>query len=547
MSSNLSSSSLSMPIPTLPAHHDALRVLLPSPRAAEVHRNLLFRLHDLSGALAPAGFTKQNSQLLIWNQCKRCGLITMLCNAAIRTAELDSEGFTGAELADCYSVILDAGIEGGWYPLRDSTEDLEIVQSLASVTTPFLEKSWMQLRRHVASRKQQWPKYSGPIARLVKLACSASRLVEHVLSNVDEDLTELNGTRDALQRLQQDMRRSASVEELLLQFIAHADASSSERDGHLLINAMSCFSTIFQGCLAPLEKVPTGLENLGVVLRDLATDVEKQDSGAVDCTRYSSTVTIISVLLARPEFVSCFQSGESKALQGQSRDIRQSLAGYKMVGSELCTVACVNYWPWVKHENNRLIGTRDLDVVTIRALLATCYLMSVPTFVPVMTMLLSTGGFVSLLARALVAWQRLGDNGHIEAFGTSNWGEDIRKYLFLACKNGVVPMILDTEINKSTGFLDIIDTLETARTLNHHAPTDKPIALWKEFCAIGKLDEKVHRKKEREGRKRRLGGQVGCAWVKCPMYATEGLDRRMPLVCRHCKQTSYCGEFCQER
>lgn len=87
---------------------------------------------------------------------------------------------------------------------------------------------------------------------------------------------------------QQDMRRSASVEELLLRFISHADASS-ERDGRLLINAMSCFSTIFQGCLAPLEKVPTGLENLGVVLRDLATDVEKQDSSAVDCTRYSST------------------------------------------------------------------------------------------------------------------------------------------------------------------------------------------------------------------------------------------------------------------
>lgn len=103
-----------------------------------------------------------------------------------------------------------------------------------------------------------------------------------------------------------------------------------------------------------------------------------------------------------------------------------------MVGSELCTVACVNYWPWIKHENNRLIGTRELDVVTIRALLATwypfpadswfskldanavrpySYLMSVPTFVPVITMLLSTGGFVSLLARALVAWQRLGDNG----------------------------------------------------------------------------------------------------------------------------------------
>lgn len=98
-------------------------------------------------------------------------------------------------------MILDAGIEGGWYPSRNSAEDLEIAQSLASVTTPFLEKAWMQLRRHVASRKQQWPKYNGPIARLVKLACSASRLVEHVFSNIDEELTELNGARDALQQL----------------------------------------------------------------------------------------------------------------------------------------------------------------------------------------------------------------------------------------------------------------------------------------------------------------------------------------------------------
>lgn len=80
-----------MPIPTLPAHRDALRALLPSSGAAEVHRNLLFRLGDLSRALAPASFTKQNSQFLIWNQCKSCGLITMLCNAAIRTVELDSE------------------------------------------------------------------------------------------------------------------------------------------------------------------------------------------------------------------------------------------------------------------------------------------------------------------------------------------------------------------------------------------------------------------------------------------------------------------------
>lgn len=122
-------------------------------------------------------------------------------NQWVVDAKLIVQGFTGAELADCYSVILDAGIEGGWYPLRDSTEDLEIVQSLASVTTPFLEKSWMQLRRHVASRKQQWPKYSGPIARLVKLACSASRLVERVLSNIDEEFTVLDGARDALQRL----------------------------------------------------------------------------------------------------------------------------------------------------------------------------------------------------------------------------------------------------------------------------------------------------------------------------------------------------------
>lgn len=187
-------------------------------------------------------------------------------------------------------------------------------------------------------------------------------------------------------------------------------------------------------------------------------------------------------------------------------------------------------------------------------------------------MLLPQGVFVPLLARALVAWQRLGDNGvytcsaiagmphndfrpelyylalgQLADFGASNWTQDLRKYLFLACGGNVVPMILDSSIERSSGFLDVIDILEMARTLNRHSPTDKPIALWKDFRAIGKLEEKTSRAKQREEGKARFGGQVGCAWLKCPMYGTEGLERRRPLACVRCKSTFYCGEFCQER
>ncbi|KIO25789.1 hypothetical protein M407DRAFT_24847 [Tulasnella calospora MUT 4182] len=506
MSSNLSLSPL--PVQTLPAHIDALHSLLPPRGAVKVHRNLLFRLQDLSRALAPAGIADQRSQFLVWNRCKTGGLIPLLCDAAIRTAELDSEGLIIAELAGCLGVIVNAGIAGGWHPSRDSKEDEEIVHSLTAVTTAVLDKAWLRLRRNIVSWKQQWPRFCGPIANIVRFACSVNRLIEYVLPGSTTESTELDSPPDTLQLLQQEMKRSAHIEELLLQFIAHAD-SSPDRYGDLLMNTMSSFSGIFQGCLAPLDKVPTGLDNLGVVFRDLIMDVEEGKRNAVDCARYSSTVAIISILLARPDFVSCFQAGESRALRDKSRDLRQSMKGRKMMGGELCTVVCVDYWLWIKHENNPLIGKVELDVVTIRALLAACYLLSVPTFVPVISMLLPQGVFVPLLARALVAWQRLGDNGQIAAFGTSNWTEDIRKYLFLACGGNVIPMILDSTIERSSGFLDIIDILETTKTLNHHSPTDKPMALWKDFCAIGKLHEKESWEKEREERKARLGGQVG--------------------------------------
>lgn len=52
---------------------------------------------------------------------------------------------------------------------------------------------------------------------------------------------------------------------------------------------MSSFSEIFQGSLAPLDKVPIGLENLGVVFRDLVIDFEEETRKDVDCSRYSST------------------------------------------------------------------------------------------------------------------------------------------------------------------------------------------------------------------------------------------------------------------
>ncbi|KAG9047384.1 hypothetical protein FS837_002396, partial [Tulasnella sp. UAMH 9824] len=199
MASNLSLSPY--PVQTLPTHIDALHSMLPAPGAVKVHRNLLFRLQDISRALAPVGFPDQRSRFLVWSHCKTSGLIHLLCEAATRTAELDSEGLIIAELAGCLSVIMDAGIGAGWYPSEDSKEGEDIVRSFTAVTTGVLEKAWLRVRGNVVSWKQQWPRLSGPIANIVKLACSANRFVEHVRSGRSGQMRGADSPPNALQSL----------------------------------------------------------------------------------------------------------------------------------------------------------------------------------------------------------------------------------------------------------------------------------------------------------------------------------------------------------
>ncbi|KAG9017101.1 hypothetical protein FRB90_001782 [Tulasnella sp. 427] len=206
----------------------------------------------------------------------------LLCKSAVRTAELDLECLAAAELAECLSLIVDAGRRSDPEAFKHIQENNDLLRSLAFVIVPVVEKTWMRLRRSASLWRQQWAKFNSPFKSLVKLICAASRLGEDVF--VTRNRKPYDKTEELVE-LRKQMMQSAAVEEVILQFIVHANSRSRT----LVLEAMSSFSRIFSFGPAPLEKVPSGLETLGAVLRDILREAENEDSENEDWTGYPST------------------------------------------------------------------------------------------------------------------------------------------------------------------------------------------------------------------------------------------------------------------
>lgn len=252
----------------------------------------------------------------------------------------------------------------------------------------------------------------------------------------------------------------------------------------------------------------------------------------------------------------------------------------------LCRLLSDGYWEFLRSKGS-LLKDEEILKLSVRTLAATRYAFSSVSWNSSLIILhsafvLSTSlassrefqrDFIPLVARGLLAWQLLGDNGtHLgveslvwssssckgasSALGDSNgpgkynWKSMLRRNIQVVGKSlREASEGFSTEIIATTGFTTILDMLHFAKSLQCGTTmsTDYPISIWKEFCEIGQLDEGIYRRNRYKKKFRGRPALVGCTWIKCPLYGTETLVKDNYLVCTTCKKVPYCGELCEQR
>ncbi|KAG8919583.1 hypothetical protein FRC01_001217 [Tulasnella sp. 417] len=511
----------------------SLQDVLPPPNATTLDENLLSRIQALNEAIEPPvdvgqgqDRAKRCCQHVLWNLAIETGLTLRAIEAACQVAKLDTDGLITFQLIACINSILEAGLENGLGSVSSKilNNNTRIIQAAARAIPRVIGESWRNLSSKV--RPEAPAEGIAPLGGLVHLACVATELIECGKVTNAANSTELY----ALRELKSQMLHSEAFRELMLQFIIHPNDTSN-----LKVAAITSLFGLFGSRVPSLLNAPKSLDNFGMALSNIL--MRNDSDNLVDLSRYSPTVDAVHTILSSDHFRVYFQAtgsthGGSDGNQGAMDD-----------QNKLCAAISDGYWEWLRKEWGHL-PEGDRCTLSIRALIVACCLMSLHLST---SLLIFQRSFLPLVARGLLAWQLLGDNAlkNSDAFESSNWQSYLRETL-LDIGNRLQALSSDRSIRivASTGFIETIDNLQLAKQINHEAPTNRPLAVWKEFCEVGQLTQQDYRQERDNEGMQRFGNQPGCRWLKCPLFGTETMVGET-LVCDGCKMAVYCRELCR--